>query len=432
MTDTPRENPEFFDRIQSEVDDVAWDPASGKRTRPNGHDPWSESDEPLDLGEWDFGEDNEPIPPRGWLLGNLLCRQFLSAIFGDGAVGKTAVMIAMALSLATGRALIGEHVFLRCPVLLVCFEDGKNELRRRLTAAMLRYSVSKADIQGYLFITAISRADAKLASAKGGGMMAGKLGAALERSIIRRGAAAVFLDPFAKIHSVGENDNSAIDFVVEILSDIAIKHDCALCAPHHTRKGPADPGNADIGRGAGSLKDGFRLCYTLSPMSQAEGETFGLSAEDRLSLIRLDSGKVNLLRRSANARWFRFIGVPIGNATELYPKGDEIQTVEHWTAPDLFKGLSGAALNAILDEIDQGLPGGALYSDHGKAAPDRAAWQVITKHVDRTETQARQMIKDWAKTGLLYRDAFRDEEQRKDRYGLRVNATKRPGSHAAP
>jgi hypothetical protein len=34
------------------------------------------ADDEFDLGEWDFGEDNEPIPPRGWLLGNLLCRQF--------------------------------------------------------------------------------------------------------------------------------------------------------------------------------------------------------------------------------------------------------------------------------------------------------------------------------------------------------------------
>jgi hypothetical protein len=100
VIDTPRENPEFFERIRREIDEGAEIPTSGKRTRQNGHDPRGESDEPLDLGEWDFGLDNEPIPPRGWLLGNLLCRQFLSSIFGDGAVGKTAVMIAMALSLA--------------------------------------------------------------------------------------------------------------------------------------------------------------------------------------------------------------------------------------------------------------------------------------------------------------------------------------------
>ena len=55
------------------------------------------------LGDWDAGDDSELPPPRGWLLGNVFCRQFLSSLFGDGAVGKTAVRYAQGLSLATGR-----------------------------------------------------------------------------------------------------------------------------------------------------------------------------------------------------------------------------------------------------------------------------------------------------------------------------------------
>ena len=125
MTDPPRGDPEFFERIQKGIDESAEIATSGKRSRLNGHHSWGERDEPLDLGEWNFGEDNEPIPPRGWLLGNLLCRQFLTSIFADGAVGKTALMIAMALSLATGKKLIGEHVFVRCPVLLVSSRTGR-------------------------------------------------------------------------------------------------------------------------------------------------------------------------------------------------------------------------------------------------------------------------------------------------------------------
>src|SRR5215469_1176622 len=137
-------------------------------------------DDDLDLAEWDWGDDNEPIPPRGWLLGNLLCRQFLTSIFADGGVGKTALIIAMALSLATCRNLIDEHVFVRCRVLLFCFEDGVNELRRRLTAAMMHYGITKDEIRGYLFISAINRADAKLATMRRGELVVGRLGAALE------------------------------------------------------------------------------------------------------------------------------------------------------------------------------------------------------------------------------------------------------------
>ena len=89
------------------------------------------------LGEWDAGDDDEPIPPREWLLGTVFCRTFISSLLAEGGVGKTAVRIAQCLSLATGRPLTGERVFKRCRVLIVSLEDDRNELRRRVRAAML-------------------------------------------------------------------------------------------------------------------------------------------------------------------------------------------------------------------------------------------------------------------------------------------------------
>lgn len=46
---------------------------------------------------WDAGEDDRPIPPRGWLLGNSFCRRFVSSLIADGGVGKTAVRYAQYL-----------------------------------------------------------------------------------------------------------------------------------------------------------------------------------------------------------------------------------------------------------------------------------------------------------------------------------------------
>jgi AAA domain len=75
------------------------------------------------LGEWDAGDDHESIPPRGWLLGNVFCRRFVSSLLADGGVGKTALRYAQLMSLAIGRSLTGEHVFQRCRVLIVSLED---------------------------------------------------------------------------------------------------------------------------------------------------------------------------------------------------------------------------------------------------------------------------------------------------------------------
>jgi hypothetical protein len=213
---------------------------------------------------------------------------------------------------------------------------------------------------------------------------------------------------------------------MQLLADMAATHDIAVDVPHHTSKGEADPGNANRGRGASSMKDAARLVYTLSPMTANEAATYGLTESDRRPLVRMDSAKVNIAPPMADAKWFRLVGVRLGNGNEIYPHGDEVQTIETWSPPDMWKGLSTVTLNAILDEIDQGLPGARLYSNQGGAI-ERAAWRVVTKHVDRTEAQAREMIKTWLKNGVLKTVDYHDDEDRKDRKGLRVEPTKRPG-----
>jgi hypothetical protein len=66
------------------------------------------------LEVFDAGDDLDLPPPRGWLLGNQFCRGFLSSLVAPGAAGKTALRLAQLLSLAIGRNLTGQHVFMRC------------------------------------------------------------------------------------------------------------------------------------------------------------------------------------------------------------------------------------------------------------------------------------------------------------------------------
>jgi hypothetical protein len=92
----------------------------------------------------------------------------------------------------------------------------------------------------------------------------------------------------------------------------------------------------------------------------------------------MDSGKVNIAPPMAEAKWFRLVGVPLGNASDLYPNGDEVQTVEPWTPPDAWAGLSSQLLNQILTDIDAGLPDGNRYTDTANAKDNRLAWRVIS------------------------------------------------------
>ena len=429
---TPLPPVDFTKRYRSQpIDDEDGAGAGPGERKVNGHaGAHAAGDEPMEipsgLGEWNGGEDVDPIPPRGWLLGNSLCRKFLSTLMAGGGTGKTALRIVQALAMATGRELTGEHVFQRSRVLFVSLEDDKDELRRRLRAAMTRHRIDPKDIDGWLYLATPAALGMKLASDEDREFKLGELGAKLEEAIELLGIDAVILDPFVKAHSVGENDNNRIDMVANILVDIAVRHDCAVDILHHVRKGPADPGNADSGRGAGALKDGGRLVYTLTTMSVEEARTFELREEERRLLVRLDSAKVNLARRSPRPSGSSLVGVALGNGTPDYPYGDDVQTVETWTPPSAWVGLSHTVLNEILSAIYKGLDDGNRYSD-GSAAKDRAAWRVVIQHApDRTEKDAREIIRTWVKNGVLVVEEYTDPVRHEPVKGLKVIDAKRP------
>jgi hypothetical protein len=380
------------------------------------------------LGEWDAGDDIELPPPRAWLLGNVFARTFLSSLFAEGGTGKTALRYAQYLALAVGRPLTGEHVFQRCRVLIVSLEDDAKELRRRILAAMLRYQIKREQVAGWLFLAAPGSDGGKLMAADARGhLQRGALADKLEAVIAARKIDLVALDPFIKAHSVDENSNSAIDDVAQLLSDLAAKHNIAIDIPHHTRKGGADPGDADRGRGASATRDAGRLIYTLTTMSGDEATAFGIAEGERRFFVRVDSAKVNIAPPMAAATWFRLVGMPLGNATELYPSGDNVQTVEPWKPPDLWVDLNIELLNVILTEIARGLPDGNRFTDWGNAK-ERAAWRVVVKHAPhKTEAQAREIIRIWVKNGVLQVYSYTNPVTRHENTGLRVDDEKRPG-----
>jgi hypothetical protein len=379
------------------------------------------------LGEWDAGDDTGVPSPRAWLLGTIFCRKFASSLIGEGAVGKTALRYLQLISAATFRDLSGDHVFQRCRVLIVSLEDSADELRRRILAVALHHGVDRAELRGWLFLAAPGRNVGKLATVnERGRVVVSAMAGAIEAAIIRHKIDIVSLDPFKKAHGVEENDNTAIDEVMQILIDLGDKYDIAVDTTHHTPKGPPDPGNPARGRGAGSKKDAERLVYTATGMSEEEAKLFGLTEAERRHLIRLDSAKVNIAPPLTEAKWFRLVGVRIGNETALYPHGDEVQTVEPWTPPSTWAGLSHHLLNQILNDIDTDLPDGNRYTST-PSATDRAAWKIVLTHApDKSEAQAREIVRTWVETGVLVVYEYENPVTRKPVKGLRVDPSKRP------
>jgi hypothetical protein len=393
--------------------------------KPNGR-----VDEPASIAVWDAADAlTESIPPREWLLGNVFCKQFTSSLVGAGGSGKSALRVAQALAVATGRSgLTGEHVHKRGRALFLSLEDGSAELKRRVLAAMLHHEVAADDVRGWLFFATVSghrliEMDARR------NRTTGTLDGWLRHKIEELGVDLVVFDPFVKLHGIEENDNSGIDAVCALLANIAVERNIAVDYLHHIRKGSAEPGDADNGRGASAAKDAGRLVFTLTPMSQDEAKLFGIENEKlRRSLVRMDPAKVNLAPPGANTDWFKLVGVPLNNASVNYPNGDTVQTVERWTPPDTFAQLSDSITNAILNRIEAG-----PYQDQeGRYSPapnakDRAAWPVVQEFCPAlTEQQSKEVIKTWVKNSVLVVNPHKDPKDRNTKPSLFVG--NRPGN----
>jgi hypothetical protein len=147
------------------------------------------------------------------------------------------------------------------------------------------------------------------------------------------------------------------------------------------------------------MKDAGRLIYTLTPMSTDEAKTFGIPEQDRRLYIRIDSGKVNILRPSILAKWFHLVGVPLGNTSELYPSGDNVQTVEVWRPPNAFDKVTVEHLHTVRAKA----AGGKYAYDHRATG----IWigeiiaEVTGLDVGEQRALIQRILDEWIKTKVL-------------------------------
>jgi hypothetical protein len=318
-----------------------------------------------------------------------------------------------ALSLAIGRPLSGEYIHVRCRALIVCLEDDLTELRRRVSAALIRYGIKPEEVRDYLILTTPRGLKIAQLNSKGA-VEDGALLSAITKAVDKWKLDLVCIDPAIKAHSLDENSNPQMDAFATRLTHLAQSKNIAIDLLSHERKGGgAEAGDANRQRGAGSQKDAARLNYTLTGMSKEDAGILGVREDDRKNYFRIDSAKVNIAAPDASTRWFRHVGVSIGNPTAVYPNGDTVQTCEVYTPPALLDGMTGDQVVVILKQLERGLENGNKYSAGPNAKGDQAAWGVIQAlHPGKTERQCKAIIAEWVKAGRFGIGAYKDDKQR--------------------
>lgn len=396
----------------------------------------------IDAGNWDRIEavveqlpltlkparlpDPNLIPPREWLYGTRLIRRYITVLVAPGGTGKTLYSMAVALALASGKPLLGDPVHVRVKVWVFNLEDPMEEMERRVAAMMLRHGLTRADLEGYLFLH--SGRDRRLAMANltdDGHTIVHPDKNAVVHLMRENDIGAIFADPFVKSHSLDENSNPHMDSAATAWSEVCQATGAAGMLVHHTRKGLVT--DIEASRGAKALTDAARVGITMSSMASEEADQLGISEEDRWRFVRVDDAKANMAPKALKAHWFEMEMQPLGNTevNEIYPKGDNVAAIVRWEAPSPWEGLSMPKAIEVLESIQDG-PGNGEQFTAALSSRDRTRWagSLLVSIAGRSEGQAKSILREWVANGVLIERSYRSPSQRKDRTGIGVDALK--------
>jgi hypothetical protein len=304
------------------------------------------------------------IRHRRFLYGNDAVRGEITMLASPGGAGKSSLAIGMAVSIATGKELLGEKVRgSDLKVLLINAEDSTDEIRRRVWAFCLAHIVAEIEIsrlyaagaddgrvQGLSFLRTNEKGHSELDAA----------GFAQLRAALQSLAPdLVILDPFVALCANGNmNDNPSMSLVMRALKGLAAEFDCAILVVHHTRKN-ADAGIADAISGAASMVNLARRAIMPVPLSAEEATALAILPSERLRHIKVIDAKSNLVPRSTDLAVYRLHSVQLPNAEPpIYPHGDNVQAVvrvQPRSQPSVAASADDEKIrDAILDLVNRG------------------------------------------------------------------------------
>lgn len=302
------------------------------------------------------------LPPprkRRWLHGNDIVRGAVSLVVAPGGAGKTGLLLGMALACATGKPLMGSHVFalpgegLR--VLYINAEDGSNEIALRLHAAMTRHGLARRDVAN-LVVAGVDQVRLTLMRGERGDTKSDEDGwAKLEGMVAQYRPDVLILDPLANLSSATLNDNHAATMLMSRLTALAVSADLGIVVAHHTAKG-RDLASQEAASGAAAIVNSARLSLSLEPLTAAVAPKVGVHPSDARSYFSVGHTKANLAP-PGERRWFKMISQDVPNAEPpTYPNGDSVQVVMPFTPNPTAVMVSPAILRAALECVGTASP----------------------------------------------------------------------------
>jgi hypothetical protein len=194
--------------------------------------------------------DPSKFPRRKFLYGHHYIRGYVSSTVSAYDVGKTALALADAVSMAANKPLL--DVRFKGPLRVWYWgEDPLEEIDRRITAICKHHSkqhnIDNAALNNNLLRSSFRDKNQKLIIAtmerRDGFKIAIPVKDALTKALIDNHIDVLIIDPFIKAHRIPENDNTLMDAVVSTFNEIAEDANCSIELVQHARKTNKTNGN---------------------------------------------------------------------------------------------------------------------------------------------------------------------------------------------
>jgi hypothetical protein len=341
--------------------------------------------------------DPTQISPRDWVYSRHLIRRFCSATIAPGGAGKSSLLIAELVGLATGRPILGHAISRPHRVWYYNFEDPADEIARRVQAVCKHYGIGASEISDRLYVS--SGRDQPFVMVRGdrdGAYVVQPVADKLVAEITDKKIDVFVADPFVSTHTIEENNNRAMDMAVKQWSQIADWGNAAVDLAHHTRKSGDAELNAESARGGSALVDACRSVRVINRMTKEEAERAGISNPRLYFRVLVD--KLNLAPPPEKSDWYRLESIDLGNGA-LGPS-DLVGVVTPWKWPDPFDGMSVKDLYAVQKRIAAG-------EWRESAQAKNWAGVAVAEHLNLdprdkfAKARCRSLLKQWLGSGAL-------------------------------
>lgn len=213
----------------------------------------------------------QPVPPREWMVADIIPRGNVTMLSGDGGLGKSLLTMQLLTCAATGQLWLGRGTA-SCKALGIFCEDDANELRRRQAAICRSLGIEFGDLEN---LSVVSRAgeDSDLMTLDRYNRLGGP--SPFFEQVYQHartfGAELVVLDSLHDLYPGNENSRPETRKFVSMLRRFAIDINGAVIVNAHPSKDGLATGTGTAGSTAWNNAVRSRL-YLTRPAATGEDE----------------------------------------------------------------------------------------------------------------------------------------------------------------